>query len=418
MSKNLQIPQRRAFSIRETERAVNLSHSTIYRLIAAGKLTTVKVGARRLVPIEAIDALLREGASMTTEEEAPRVSTEKRQQPRHQLEALRVAEAAERDWLTCMAFTFTPKRPAMTRCPSDLKSIARALGGEVIGSQVLAPGPGHSAKDRSMSVRLSATARDGFLVFSHSGDDFAACRAYVKQRLGLDGDEWRNREPKRDHRGHSFRPHAHDARVDRNHTAWALRIWGQTADVQGSLAETYLASRGIVVLPVASLRFHCRLKHPAGSLWPAMVALITDGVSGKPQAIHRTFLARDGRGKAPVDTQKMMLGPTRGGAVRLAEPGETLMIGEGLETCLSAMQATGMPAWAALSTAGLNALDLPPNVRDVIVLADGDDAGERTAVAAARRWKNEGRRVRIARPPRGLDFNDIAVRAATAREVA
>jgi excisionase family DNA binding protein len=62
MSKNLQIPERRAFSIRETERAVNLSHSTIYRLIAAGKLTTVKVGARRLVPVEAIDALLREGA--------------------------------------------------------------------------------------------------------------------------------------------------------------------------------------------------------------------------------------------------------------------------------------------------------------------------------------------------------------------
>ena len=61
MSKNLQIPERRAFSIRETERAVNLSHSTIYRLIAAGKLTTVKVGARRLVPVEAIDALLREG---------------------------------------------------------------------------------------------------------------------------------------------------------------------------------------------------------------------------------------------------------------------------------------------------------------------------------------------------------------------
>jgi excisionase family DNA binding protein len=62
MSKNLQIPERRAFSIRETERATNLSHSTLYRLISSGKLTTVKVGARRLVPVEAIDALLREGA--------------------------------------------------------------------------------------------------------------------------------------------------------------------------------------------------------------------------------------------------------------------------------------------------------------------------------------------------------------------
>ncbi len=62
MSQNLQIPARRAFSIRETELATSLSHATIYRLIASGKLTTVKVGARRLVPVEAIDALLREGA--------------------------------------------------------------------------------------------------------------------------------------------------------------------------------------------------------------------------------------------------------------------------------------------------------------------------------------------------------------------
>jgi excisionase family DNA binding protein len=62
MSKNLEIPERRAFSIRETERAVSLSRATIYRLIAAGKLTTVKVGARRLVQVAAIDALLAGGA--------------------------------------------------------------------------------------------------------------------------------------------------------------------------------------------------------------------------------------------------------------------------------------------------------------------------------------------------------------------
>jgi excisionase family DNA binding protein len=62
MSKNLQVPEPRAFSIRETERAVNLSRATIYRLIAAGKLKTVKVGARRLVPVAAIDALLDGGA--------------------------------------------------------------------------------------------------------------------------------------------------------------------------------------------------------------------------------------------------------------------------------------------------------------------------------------------------------------------
>jgi len=60
-----------------------------------------------------------------------------------------------------------------------------------------------------------------------------------------------------------------------------------------------------------------------------------------------------------------------------------------------------------LSTAGLRALDLPQRVRDVIVLADGDDAGEAAARDCAWRWKREARHVRIARPPKGLDFNDM-----------
>jgi hypothetical protein len=83
------------------------------------------------------------------------------------------------------------------------------------------------------------------------------------------------------------------------------------------------------------------------------------------------------------------------------------MVGEGIETSLAAMQARSLPAWAALSTSGLMTLDLPPDVRDVIVLADGDAAGDAAARGAALRWKREGRRVRIARPPHGLDFNDM-----------
>jgi DNA primase len=74
------------------------------------------------------------------------------------------------------------------------------------------------------------------------------------------------------------------------------------------------------------------------------------------------------------------------------------------------MQSSGHAAWAALSTSGLRALNLPNDVNDVIVLADGDDAGEAAASDCASRWKREGRRVRIARPPRGLDFNDLLMR--------
>jgi multidrug efflux pump subunit AcrB len=39
-----------------------------------------------------------------------------------------------------------------------LQSWARALGGEVCGGQVLAPGPGHLAKDRSLCVKLDPAA--------------------------------------------------------------------------------------------------------------------------------------------------------------------------------------------------------------------------------------------------------------------
>jgi putative DNA primase/helicase len=114
----------------------------------------------------------------------------------------------------------------------------------------------------------------------------------------------------------------------------------------------------------------------------------------------------------------MMFGPCRGGAVRLAEAEDVLMVGEGIETCLSAKQAAGLPAWAALSTSGLRALKLPKDIREVIVLADGDDAGEKAARECGLRWLREGRRVRIARPPRGLDFNDLLLGKSLVQETA
>ena len=66
------------------------------------------------------------------------------------------------------------------------------------------------------------------------------------------------------------------------------------------------------------------------------------GRHGYPAGIHRTFLLRDGSGKAPATPARMMLGRRAGGAVRLAEPAETLAVGEGIESTLSAMQATAL----------------------------------------------------------------------------
>jgi putative DNA primase/helicase len=71
----------------------------------------------------------------------------------------------------------------------DTRAIAAALGGQVTGTNtILCPGPGHSPRDRSLAVRLDPRAPDGFLVFSHCGDDWKDCRDHVRQRLGLP--EW------------------------------------------------------------------------------------------------------------------------------------------------------------------------------------------------------------------------------------
>ena len=67
----------------------------------------------------------------------------------------------------------------------DLQTLARALGGDAQDNGVLAPGPGHSSRDRSLSVKLDASAPDGFIVHSFAGDDAIVCKDYVREKAGL-----------------------------------------------------------------------------------------------------------------------------------------------------------------------------------------------------------------------------------------
>jgi putative DNA primase/helicase len=281
------------------------------------------------------------------------------------------------------------------------ETIAKALGGRKAGGGWTARCPAHDDQTPSLSIRDAE--KNKVLVRCHAGCDQERVIAALRGR-GL----WAENGPRSLSRMARRTPF--ERKPDQDHTRRseaALAIWQSAHPAQGTLVETYLASRGIYLPLPDTLRFHAGLKHPSGGVWPTMVALVTNGADGTLVAIHRTYLACDGRGKAPIDPQKMMLGPCRGGAVRLAEPGDVLMVGEGIETCLAAMQASSHPVWAALSTSGLRSLDLPTDIRDVIVLADGDDAGEAAARDCAWRWKREGRRVRIARPPQGMDFNDV-----------
>ena len=143
------------------------------------------------------------------------------------------------------------------------------------------------------------------------------------------------------------------------------------------------------------MQIHVELRGPAaGALYreASILAVLDDGrrhavfiaacrlgkfvahdVSGHDQVEPASLAACDASGvgeKAPIEPPKMTLGPCRGGAVRPADPGDLVMVGEGIETCLAAMQAGYRPAWSALSTSGR-------------------------------------RRVRIGRPPQAMDFNDV-----------
>jgi hypothetical protein len=283
------------------------------------------------------------------------------------------------------------------------ETIAKALGGRKAGSGWTARCPTHDDRMPSLSIRDAEDNK--VLVRCHAGCDQERVITALRTR-GLWADNSLRSLSRTARRASVERkPDQEDAR----RIEAALAIWQSAHPARGTLVETYLASRGVDPPPPDALRFHAGLKHPSGGIWPTMVALVTNGADGTPVAIHRTYLARDAGGKAQIDPQKMMLGPCRGGAVRLAEPGEVLLVGEGIETCLAAVQATGHAAWAALSTSGLRSLDLPKDVRDVIVLADGDEAGKAAARDCALRWRREGRRVRVARPPQGMDFNDLLV---------
>ncbi|MCH8999529.1 MAG: toprim domain-containing protein [Proteobacteria bacterium] len=283
--------------------------------------------------------------------------------------------------------------------------IATALGGRKTGRCWMARCPAHDDRDPSLSI---ATGKDGkVLLRCHAGCDQAQVIDALWGR-GL----WEPRDRHADRRhAYKLRRSAVMApeRDDATRTEAARRIWQASAPAPGTLIETYLQSRGLHPPLPPTLRFHTGLKHPSGGIWPAMVTLVTRGGDDTQFAIHRTFLTRDGTGKIPVEPQKMMLGPCRGGAVRLAPSGEHLAVAEGIETALSIMQATGVPTWAALSAGGIKSLILPPLplATMVTITADHDAVGLRAAHDAAERWTLESRRVRIALPPEGQDFNDF-----------
>jgi hypothetical protein len=199
----------------------------------------------------------------------------------------------------------------------------------------------------------------------------------------------------------------------RRRIATARDLYRRGKSTAGGPVEIYLRRRNISGPIPAVLRFLQHCPHRNGGYFPAMVAPIVNA-AGEQIAIHKTFLRPDGRGKAdlPKTEQRETCGPMKGGAVRLAHHHADLelLVGEGIESTLSAMQLFDLPGWAALYDGGIKDLDLPADIRRVDIATDNDanGVGQRAALCALDRWAAEERSVRILLPPNpGEDFNDV-----------
>jgi hypothetical protein len=109
-----------------------------------------------------------------------------------------------------------------------------------------------------------------------------------------------------------------------------------------AIAAKYFQSRGISMEAPPTIRIRWT-KHPTGPKLCTLIAAVVTEVDGIV-AVHRTFLEDNGS-KTKLEPAKAALGPIKGGAVRLAVAGETLVVCEGIESGLSIVQATSLPVW-------------------------------------------------------------------------
>ena len=212
----------------------------------------------------------------------------------------------------------------------------------------------------------------------------------------------------------------------------AKALWLGCEPRLGWEAQTYLRSRAVDLTRLGrqprALRWHPRLWHPPSrEHWPAIVAAVMR--AGELVAAHRTWLRRDGAGKAPVENPKMTRGGYLGGCIPLwrgaskkplkdAVEGETVLISEGIEDGLTAaIAAPEYRVLCALSLMNLGAIELPAAIRHVVILGQNDPwwsdkAGLAHGAArgldrAVRRFQSQGRTVRLARTETGKDINDL-----------
>jgi putative DNA primase/helicase len=284
----------------------------------------------------------------------------------------------------------------------DVHAVVGILGGDVTGrDSANVPGPGHSENDRSLSIRIDS--RSGqIIVYSHAGDDWKACKDYVFERLGFE-------------RGSDYRaqPHTHfeaglDA-VKKKKTDVALKIWFDSIDPTGTIVEQYLRDhRGLSLgdnLAGKVIRFNRSLYLDASKRAPGMVCLFRNIETDEPCGIHRTFL----NSKTAEKLDRKMLGVAKDAAIKFdadATISACLIIGEGVETVLSAREAGLGPAWALGSSGGVGRFPVLCDLGDLNILEENDPTSRRDVKTCAHRYMDAGKPVNVITVQGGSDFND------------
>jgi putative DNA primase/helicase len=275
--------------------------------------------------------------------------------------------------------------------------IANALKARSAGRhQWMARCPGHPDRNPSLSISVGQDGRT--LVHCFAGcsqeDVIEALRA-----RGL----WANGEASHDRLITPSRREPDDA----SRIAYAFTVWNSAFDPRGTIAEDYLASRKLVLPPPelcsTVLRFH-----PAcpweGNYVPCLIAAFRDFTTDKLRAIHRIRVDQPDRWPK---TERKMLGPVAGSAVKLDPVGTSLVVGEGVETCLAARQLGLSPVWALGSAGAIERFAPVPGVDELVILGENDNGSNGAAAAeCCRKWKP--RDVHLFAPPTGFkDLNDV-----------
>lgn len=277
-----------------------------------------------------------------------------------------------------------------------------------------------NAQGRSMHVRLKTNAKGlaGKWV-DEATSEFGDLLDVIRESCGLVefcdvADEARRflampRPPPKD-LGEQRRPAAARGSPDA-----ARRLFAMSQPIAGTLAERYLAGRGIFLTArERAVRFHhgCYYRDLVTGetlTLPALVAAVTS-LDGRITGLQRTWLDPDGEGKAHVDDPRRSLGHLLGNGIWLdLEPGAPVSVmaaGEGFETMASLRTVMpALPVAAATSANHLAGLILPPGCRRLYIAADADAAGRHGIERLSQRAGEAGIATLVLRPRLG-DFND------------